>query len=83
MKNNLAKFQQSHHNPFYSFPLAHELGFKGISSTASTVLAGVYDLHEDLPEKAKDLLSHLHTPDAVWALGAINMDLYLHHYRKF
>ena len=83
MKNNLAKFQQSHHNPFYSFPLAHELGFKGISSTASTVLAGVYDLHEDLPEKAKDLLSHLHTPDVVWALGAINMDLSLHHYRKF
>jgi hypothetical protein len=82
MQSNLSKFQQSHHNPFYHFPLSQELGFKGTTATASTVLAGEYELSHDILESAKNILAHLKQPDQIHQLGPINMYLSLHEYRK-
>jgi len=39
MDSNDREFNQSHHRPFYKEPLSTMFGFKGITTTAVTVLA--------------------------------------------
>jgi hypothetical protein len=83
MESNSAKYQQSHHRPFYKDPLRREFGFKGLTPQSSAVLAGVHDSNEDIPEAEKQLLAALMMPMKVKEQGPQSMDIPLQNYRSF
>jgi hypothetical protein len=49
MESNKKKFKQSHHRPFYKEPLSFMFGFKGITTTAATVLVDVFSPVQQIP----------------------------------
>jgi len=59
LQNNLSKFKQSHHRPFYKHPLVRDFQFKGTTMAASAVLAGSYDPPQDIPLAERALLQAL------------------------
>ncbi|MFN9979599.1 MAG: hypothetical protein ACK53Y_06790, partial [bacterium] len=54
LTNNQKKFQQSFHLPFLQNPLKPQFGFKGLTTAARAVLAGVYECAEDIDPCVKD-----------------------------
>lgn len=62
--NNKAKFQQSFHTTFMQPPLCRIFGFKALTATSRSVLAGVYDPLSDIDDHVKTLLEDLYTPEA-------------------
>jgi hypothetical protein len=55
LENNRQKFTQSAHTPFYLSPLKD--GFKGLTSAAQTVLAGIYESYHELDERILDVIT--------------------------
>jgi hypothetical protein len=83
MDNNERKFKQSHHTPFFQFPLAGDFGFKGFTPASQAVLAGVYESNHEIDPHVKELLPHWQMPQAVKDLGPQAMDLTIESYRNF
>jgi len=75
LQNNHNKFCQSHHKPFYQFPLANDFAFKGTTTAANLVLAGVYESNHPLPQAEADFLQALSMPETVKCLGRSSMNL--------
>jgi hypothetical protein len=80
---NLNKFKQSHHRPFYRFPLKQHFGFKGITMHSNAVLAGVYDTNFEIPTAKAEFLQALQMPQTVAELGQSTMELTLESYTHF
>jgi len=83
INNNVAKFQQTHHRPFYKKPLNQEFGYKGISTASAATLAGSYDTTLDIPFHEKLLLKALYKPQEVLNMVNIPAEIPLDSYRKF
>jgi hypothetical protein len=79
---NQAKFQQSHHRPFYQFTLAQEFRFKGTTMAANAVLAGVYETPHHIPQSEREFLQALQMPEKVKELND-NMHLSTETYTRF
>jgi Reverse transcriptase (RNA-dependent DNA polymerase) len=83
MENNEKKYKQSHHTPFFQFPLVGDFGFKGLTMASQAVLSGVYESNYEIDPYAKDLLNHLHMPSDVKDLGPQKMELTVEAHRTF
>jgi hypothetical protein len=83
MANNQEKYQQSFHTPFMQHPLRQDFGFKGLTTAAQAVLEGVYIPRENLDDYTSSLITELHMPDAVTAIGTTTMTIDLESYRYF
>jgi len=82
LDNNMHKFSQSAHTPFYQPPLRDEFGFKGITSTAQAALAGLNE-SDSLDERHLDVIAQWQIPQAVRDLGPLKMELSLESYISF
>jgi hypothetical protein len=83
LASNKSKFSQSFHTPFYHTPLRESFGFKGLTTSAQSVLAGVYEYPEALSSYIVDMLSQWEKPEAIRSLEPVNMSLTLDQYRSF
>jgi hypothetical protein len=83
LRTNHNKFCQSHHKPFYQFPLANDFRFKGTTMAANSVLAGVYESNHPLPQAEADFLQALSMPETVKRLGSSSMNLSTEQYVTF
>jgi hypothetical protein len=83
LASNKSKFSQSFHTPVYQSPLQESFGFKGLTTSAQSVLAGVYEHPEELSSYIVDMLSQWEKPEAIRSLEPVNMSLSLEQYRYF
>jgi hypothetical protein len=83
MKNNEEKYKQSHHMPFFQFPLMKDFEFKGLTMSAQAVLAGVYESNHEIDPYVKELLPHLQMPENVRESGQQSMTITIEGYKKY
>jgi len=83
LDNNLSKFLQSSKTPFYLTPLKEEFGFKGLTSSAQAVLAGVYDSNHNIDTRILEVIKQRQLPESVRELRATPMHMSLESYRRF
>ena len=83
MLNNEAKYKQSHHTPFFQFPLLGDFGCKGLTTSAQAALAGVYESNHTIDPYVAELMPHLQMPQSIRELGEVNMDITTEGYRNF
>jgi hypothetical protein len=83
LASNQRKFSQSVHTPFYQPPLRDSFGFKGLSTAAQSVLAGVYDPPNELSSYIVDMLSQWEKPEQIRSLEPINISFSIEQYRQF
>jgi len=75
LASNQSKFSQSFHTLFYQSPLRESFGFKGLSTSAQSVLAGVYDPPDELSSYIVDMFFQWENPEGIRSLEPINMSL--------
>jgi hypothetical protein len=83
MDSNDREFNQSHHRPFYKEPLSTMFGFKGITTTAVTVLAEVFSPNQQTPSHEELLLQHLAMPEEIHMIKGLFPKMSIGTYRKF
>jgi hypothetical protein len=83
LQSNYNKFCQSHHKPFYKFPLVNDFGFKGTTMAANSLLAGVYESGHPPPQAEADFLQALSMPETVKCLRPSSMNLSVEQYVTF
>ncbi len=82
MDNNMAKFLQSSHIPFYQSPLQGRVCFKGLPSASQAVLAGVYDSNYDVNPAVLDVIAQWQLPSSVRNIGPQKLLLSVEQYKK-
>jgi len=82
MDNNMAKFLQSSHIPFYQSPLQGRVCFKGLPSASQAVLAGVYDSNYDVNPAVLDVIAQWQLPSSVRNIGPQKLLLLVEQYKK-
>jgi hypothetical protein len=82
MKNNEAKFRQSHHRPFFHDPLNEISAFKGSHLKHQGSWRVYMNVMKQL-QKPKQLLEALAMPSSIRTSGTQSMDISLDSYRSF
>jgi hypothetical protein len=86
LHSNQAKFSSVTSQPPYRFPLAQDFGFKGTTTSANSVLSGVYESHFPLPQVEAELLNALTMPESIKRLRALcktlSMEMYVNFWKK-
>jgi hypothetical protein len=83
MANNEQKYKQSHHTPFFQFPLAGEFGFKGLTPASQAVLAALYESNHEIDSHVQGLLPQWQMPQEVRDIGRQSLDMTIESYRNF
>jgi hypothetical protein len=83
LDNNHKKILQSSHTPFYQSPMKERFGFKGLTSSAQAVLAGIYDSDEDTDQRILDVIAQWQIPQAVKELGPLHMNMTVDSYTAY
>lgn len=83
MANNEEKYKQSHRTPFFQFPLMGDFGFKGLTTLAQALLAGVYESNHQIDSYVTELMPHLQMPQNVCERGHNSMTITFEGYRNY